>query len=239
MNPSCRWSLGLAGGLSVAATGVLGAQTSRPTAVDSVRGEAMVFAGQWAAAVGLYQRLSQRDAKNRQYWLRFGQALDAVGRLDEAERALKQALELGAPAPLVHYRLARIFARRGDGMKALQSLNQAAETGFAQYPVVASDAAFNILRGDSSFARVLTRLEANRFPCRASPASRQFDFWLGDWSVRASGTEVGTSRIHLIGDRCALLENYDAPNLTVRSLNFFDPRLAKWRQVVVLDNGVF
>jgi hypothetical protein len=83
----------------------------------------------------------------------------------------------------------------------------------------------------------MRRVEANRFPCRADPAIRQFDFWVGDWSVRMNGTEVGTNRVHPIIDQCALLENWESPGQAGKSLNYYDGHARRWRQVFIFDSG--
>src|SRR5437763_13229762 len=45
-------------------------------------------------------------------------------------------------------------------------------------------------------------------PC-ATPAHRQFDFWLGDWEVHnPAGKRVGHNRISAVHDGCALQEQW-------------------------------
>ncbi len=46
--------------------------------------------------------------------------------------------------------------------------------------------------------------------CAADPQSRQFDFWLGDWTVAApSGSSTAGSKVSLALDQCLLVENWD------------------------------
>jgi hypothetical protein len=85
---------------------------------------------------------------------------------------------------------------------------------------------------------VLARVENNRFPCRTRAEVRQFDFWVGDWSVQVNGNEVGTNRIEHTIDKCALLENWETPGgPNGKSLNYWDPQLRRWRQVFIFDVG--
>jgi len=46
--------------------------------------------------------------------------------------------------------------------------------------------------------------------CAANPESRQFDFWLGDWTIAApGGSSNSTSRVSLSLDQCLLVEKWD------------------------------
>ncbi|HCT54101.1 MAG TPA: hypothetical protein DF712_16765, partial [Balneola sp.] len=57
-------------------------------------------------------------------------------------------------------------------------------------------------------------------PC-ASEEHRQFDFWVGEWEVKnPSDQVVGSSKIELVSNKCALLENWtNAAGLGGKSLN--------------------
>ena len=47
---------------------------------------------------------------------------------------------------------------------------------------------------------------------------RQFDFWVGDWSVTVGGQPAGDNRIEKILGGCALLENWTgAGGMSVRA----------------------
>ena len=72
---------------------------------------------------------------------------------------------------------------------------------------------------------------AAQFPCESRSESRQFDFWLGDWTVMSEGKPVATSRIEKAASGCVVLESYtQADGFSGNSINFFDPLLGKWRQ---------
>ena len=45
-------------------------------------------------------------------------------------------------------------------------------------------------------------------PC-ASGEHRQFDYWLGNWSVSYGGPPAGTSKVELALDRCMIVESWD------------------------------
>ena len=78
-------------------------------------------------------------------------------------------------------------------------------------------------------------------PC-SRPEYRQFDFWLGDWEVRAPGGKiVGHSRIESILDGCVIAEHWDSEGNTQgdgKSYNQFNAGLGKWEQFWVDASGM-
>ena len=57
--------------------------------------------------------------------------------------------------------------------------------------------------------------EERQPPCASSEA-RQFDFWIGSWTVYANDKIAGHNRISNIHNGCTLLEEYEAHGLLVR-----------------------
>jgi hypothetical protein len=83
-------------------------------------------------------------------------------------------------------------------------------------------------------------LAAQAVPAPAPPAQtcnadghNQFDFWLGEWDVYATGTDtlVARSKIEKLYSNCAVRENW-MPNSGNGggSLNSFDPATKQWVQ---------
>jgi hypothetical protein len=71
-----------------------------------------------------------------------------------------------------------------------------------------------------------------------APEFRQFDFWLGDWDVRAGGQPVGSNRIERAHDGCVLVEHWTGRSgVTGTSLNAFDAAAGRWRQTWVDSSG--
>lgn len=72
-------------------------------------------------------------------------------------------------------------------------------------------------------------------PACSRGAFRDFDFWLGEWSVRgADGGPAGHNTITREQGGCVLVERWrSATGSTGTSLNFFDPSRGAWRQVWV------
>ncbi|MEL6861118.1 MAG: hypothetical protein AAGL11_04710 [Pseudomonadota bacterium] len=71
-------------------------------------------------------------------------------------------------------------------------------------------------------------------PCQEE-AYKQFDFWLGDWSVSTpDGTYAGTNKITSEEGGCLVLERWtSASGGTGQSYNFYNPATEKWRQLWV------
>jgi hypothetical protein len=73
--------------------------------------------------------------------------------------------------------------------------------------------------------------------CQA-PEHRQFDFWVGEWSVTQAGKAAGNNRIERILDGCALLESWTgASGYRGNSLNFYDPATKRWHQTWIGTDG--
>lgn len=73
-------------------------------------------------------------------------------------------------------------------------------------------------------------------PCRADPAGRTLDFWVGAWTVTdAAGTTLGHNRIDRVLGGCALIENWQGVRAhdEGKSLFTFDARRHLWQQVWV------
>lgn len=75
-------------------------------------------------------------------------------------------------------------------------------------------------------------------PCSA-PEHRQFDFWLGEWTVEAKGKKAGTNKITAILGGCVLLEEWQSAggNYAGKSFNRYDPASGQWRQWWVDTTG--
>ncbi len=74
--------------------------------------------------------------------------------------------------------------------------------------------------------------------CRDSVEFREFDFWVGDWTVVANGKPAGASSVQLILDDCVILENWTgARGYNGKSFNIYNPALKKWQQFWVDNTG--
>lgn len=68
---------------------------------------------------------------------------------------------------------------------------------------------------------------------------RQFDFWVGDWTVTRADKMAGTNRIESILEGCALLESWKgASGYRGHSLNFYDSARKRWHQTWIDTSGL-
>ncbi len=75
-------------------------------------------------------------------------------------------------------------------------------------------------------------------PCAADTAWRELDFWLGEWDVLAGGRRAGTNRIARVLGGCAIMEHWtDAGGREGKSLFYYQPITAEWKQVWVTDRA--
>ncbi|MBL8986939.1 MAG: Ig-like domain-containing protein [Gemmatimonadetes bacterium] len=74
-------------------------------------------------------------------------------------------------------------------------------------------------------------------PCLAAE-HRQFDFWIGAWTVSAGGQQIALSDITEAPGGCAILEHYrDGGGTVGRSISYFQPGTAMWYQTYVDNAG--
>lgn len=76
-------------------------------------------------------------------------------------------------------------------------------------------------------------------PDCSAPEYRQFDFWVGDWTVASpAGKPQGTSHVELILSRCVVFENWTgAGGGAGKSFNIYDRHTHQWHQSWVSSNG--
>ena len=74
------------------------------------------------------------------------------------------------------------------------------------------------------------------YDCRSIAEHRQFDFWLGTWTVTANGQPAGRNTITADDHGCLVREAWRSVNGGVgHSLNYFDPEARQWHQLWVSD----
>lgn len=81
--------------------------------------------------------------------------------------------------------------------------------------------------------------DAAAAPNCGDAAHREFDFWIGHWSVAdAQGRPVGENRITAARDGCSLFESWRGRGgVQGYSINRWDPATRRWRQVWVDNQG--
>ncbi len=68
---------------------------------------------------------------------------------------------------------------------------------------------------------------------------RQFDFWIGEWSVSdTNGKRIGKNEIVALEDECVLQEHWQSKKGTTgTSINFFNKTEGMWNQIWVDNSG--
>ena len=92
------------------------------------------------------------------------QPLSEAGDHESARRCLELQAAVHPESAAVQYRLALNYAQAGDKKKAVESLKSAAAKGFWDVARVEKESAFERLRGDPHFLRVLEEIRANKKP---------------------------------------------------------------------------
>lgn len=215
--------------------------------VDSLRADSAFRRGDWATTARLYEAIAARMPQQGLAWLRLGIARQALGQLDSAVAPFERALALRFQVPTATMRLARLHALRRDPDRAFTHLEQLVPMRAIPPVIVDTLSDFASLRSDPRFAAIVKRMTDLRYPCRTSAQSRQFDFWVGDWTVTpfqappgAAAPLLGTNRVDLELEQCMLVENWAAAapgGGRGKSINFYDTNRGKWRQVWVADGG--
>ena len=214
-------------------TSVLYGQKSVQTSLliaDSLFGQK-----EWQAARGIYEKQLGDTSKNSLEWNRLGYCCFRLEDLASAKKYFQKSLDTnpsGFLKSLVLSRLAMIYADENDTGEALKKLDSAVSSGYSNLSEMDSLKDFNSLRSTPAFKQLRLKVYTTAYPCMADPHARQFDFWIGEWDVYVTGskTYAGHSLIQMIAGGCALLENWDSPGSSGKSINFIDPTTNKWKQ---------
>lgn len=176
---------------------------------------------------------------DRTLWLRLARLRGAAGAAAAAAEAYERALALGQD-PRIMYNAACAHARAGQRDRAFAWLGKAAVSGAIPVTQLDQDEDLAGLRGDARFGALRDQARQAFEPCEFQAEARQFDFWLGAWEVRASGSQtvVGHSRIEKILSSCVLLENWTGTNgWAGKSFNLYDASEKRWHQTWVDQSG--
>lgn len=194
--------------------------------------------GDWAAAAVSYTALVAVEHHPAQHG-RLGIALVELGKARDAVTHLETSLAT-IPDPKVAFYLARAKAKLGDAKAAFAALDKMIASGGVPDATLRADRDLAALAKDRRFAGVLAKNLAAVEPCRAAPEFRQFDFWIGDWTVTdPKGNTAGTSSVQLMLGSCVLQENWTGGNSSGKSFNIYDTTDKKWHQTWVDDRGTF
>ena len=202
------------------------------------RANAAIQESDWPKAAELYSELAAAKPDNAAAWFRLGRAMVmSDGDAAAARAAFEKALELGFAPGQALLGIARSYATHANPKAALDTLERLADQGPAPFVVsqLKGDKAFTSLVSDDRFRGVITRLT----PC-TSEKYRQFDFWLGSWSVvNPQGQQVGTNNVTAALDGCLLIENWESARGGQKgmSMNYYDRDQKTWSQIYRDSSG--
>ena len=194
----------------------------------------------WNASEAAYASLTQKAPANARFWYRLGTAQKSLGKYDAALASFAKAESAGSPRYLSQYAVAEIQALNGNPAAAFTALDEALKAGYALPDQLSADADLISLHNDPRFAKILDQAKRAQAPCKYGPEFRQFDFWIGEWSVVTAKGEMpaGDSRIELTLGDCVIVENWTSKNSLYagKSYNVYNTAEKRWEQFWV-DNG--
>jgi tetratricopeptide (TPR) repeat protein len=211
------------------------------------KADSLFMRQQWTAARREYEGAMQSDEnkKNALAWNRLGFACYNLGDHDKALEYYQRSVNAGpstALKPILYGRLAKVYALKDQHARSLEYLQQAVDSGYVNLAELDTAREFKTVRTMPAFSKIMARAEVNAFPCKADAHKREFDFWVGEWDVYATGTNtrVGHSLVQKASGDCMILENWTAlgqvPN-TGKSMNYINAQTNKWEQLWVGSGG--
>lgn len=192
----------------------------------------------WKAAADAYGAIAKREPGNGRAWFRLGTSHLKLGNLKDAIAAYQKSDAIGEN-PLVRFNLACAYTRMGDSTRAFAWLEKAVAAGYRSTESVKTDPDLKPLHDTGHFASIVQRVEWNERPCAHLAENRQFDFWVGEWDVRApEGSPAGQSSITVENGDCWIHEHWSGgAGGKGESFNFYNPTTKKWHQTWVDDQG--
>jgi len=191
----------------------------------------------WERAAHAYADIAAKDPMNGPAWQKLGECDLQIKRFDDAISAFQHAVDLKYRPLMTKVDIARAYAAKADTRHALDVLKEVAATGQAPrlrgYIEGASE--LQQLRGNTEYQEFLK----STVPCQTAEF-RQFDFWIGDWSVHnPAGQKVGDNLITREQDGCLLVEHWKSgPGVeSGTSFNYFDIRDKKFHQIYFDNSG--
>jgi len=113
--------------------------------------------GRWKDAASAWERVSQMNPVNEEYWERLAEADSRSGDFGKAIPAFEKVLALGGycfPSETA-YNIARSHARLGNKEKAIQWLQDAFARGYRDLDHARNDSAFQMLKDDPRWAALV------------------------------------------------------------------------------------
>ena len=191
----------------------------------------------WDTAVKAFEKITSVEEKNAGARYRLGVSLLALKRNDDAIKQFEAAMAI-TPNSVFALALARGYARAGNTAKMYEVLEGSLKTGGIAPDSLTGESDFAAFKNDPKFIDLIKRSDLAVNPCKGRPESRQFDFWIGEWSPKnVQGLTVGSSSIQLILGSCVIFENWNTPVSSGKSFSNYSTADGKWHQTWVDDKG--
>ncbi|MEO8711534.1 MAG: tetratricopeptide repeat protein, partial [Parafilimonas sp.] len=197
--------------------------------------DSFYFASDWKNAEKLYTQLLKDTSTNSVEWQRLGFTYYNLGKPDDALVKYAKAEKNDPPVAMQPYlfsRMAKVYGIKNDNKKTVEYLQKAVDAGYFNLKELDTAKEFLSIQSNADFKELRTKIYNGLYPCHTNAQAREFDFWAGEWDVFVTGTKnyAGHSLVQIISEGCALLENWDSPNSSGKSINFIDPNTNKWKQ---------
>jgi tetratricopeptide (TPR) repeat protein len=190
----------------------------------------------WQQAAQAYAQITTSEPANGQSWQNLGECYLQLGSTNESLQAFTNAVKQNFRPALNKVNVARVQIAMGNTRQALDTLKEVEASG--QAPRLRA-----YIAGTTEFQKLNSNPEYQQFlkstvPCQTSEF-RQFDFWIGDWSVEnPAGQKVGDNLVTREQDGCVLIEHWKGRGIeTGTSFNYYDIRDKKFHQLYLDNSG--
>lgn len=193
-----------------------------------------------APSIASLQAAARSHAADGSAQYALGLALQKAHQHRAAIKAFDRAATLNFQAGAAQLRAAQSQVALGDRAGALKRVSGFAEAQpFPFAPTLKAVGGIPQLQSDPQFQAAIAGAAAKRFPCRARPESRQFDFWIGEWTVTdPKGNPLGVSSVTPDLEGCMVRESWTGGyGGKGTSVNFYDPSSRQWHQIWTDDSG--
>ncbi|MEO8359113.1 MAG: hypothetical protein ABI672_03705 [Vicinamibacteria bacterium] len=217
-----------------------------PTRADELldRAQAAYSASRWPEAERLFRQVIKADPTSGRGEYRLGVTLLYMKRTQEAVAHLDAAEKLGWTPSGISYRRAALKAQQGDMDGAFAMLEDAALKGLPAGVPPSPDPLMDPIKADPRFKGFMERLEQRAHPCRYDAHYRDFDYWIGEWDVRAAGSPPSSPAAENIVTReydgCVVQEHWTPGGAAAAfgsSFSIFDTTRKMWFQTWVDSVG--
>ncbi|MBX7174817.1 MAG: tetratricopeptide repeat protein, partial [Pyrinomonadaceae bacterium] len=193
----------------------------------------------WAEAAQAYQKIIDGEPNNGRAWLQLGKSRLSLGQYELAINALEKNVAMSKNSWAM-VKIACAYTKLNQKEKALEWLEKAAQNKASATVNLIQESDLESLRNEPRYKEISLTIEKEQKPCMFMAEAKQFDFWIGSWTVfNPQGQKAGESQIIPIASGCGLLENWiNTLELPGKSINFFDPKTQKWHQYWIGSDGI-